>query len=355
MEKNKKIQTKKNNKKNNNTTSAKKNKTHPKKIIKKNNLIDDKIYKLAEKYFKNNDYNNAYKEYLKLIEIYPKNKKIYKRLIESLTHNYTYKENTREFKTALDDYKTTYRILATKKELKFFENKMLEYKQIKVKGSKSKFLLIAFLGFLGIHKFIEKKYIVGIIYMFTFGIFGIGVILDLINDYAEYEDERNLNILRYVISLMIASIGLLRINTLNFYYFIIAAFIFSPIIYSRVLRLIPSLIKFISIVILLYFGFKVAPVIDYVPNNIIGAWITENENTNFESLEISQDKTTVKFKDRKEEKGKNEYDNTNKILKIYVNATNIYKFRIDLEKKEICTYNDAKTCIISFKMTSEEK
>lgn len=356
MEKNKKtISTKKTNKKSNSATKQKSCMVKTKKNNVKQNLLDDKNYKLAEKYLKNNDFYNAYKEYLKLSEIYPKNKKIYKRLIESLTHNYTYKENSRDFKTSLDDYITTYKILATKKEIKFFENKMLDYKQVKVKETKSKFLLITFLGFLGIHKFLEKKYITGIIYLFTLGLFGIGVILDLINDYAEYEDDKKLDIVRYIISLMMLLVGVLRINTTNYYYFIIASILFTPIIYSKLLRLIPNLIKFIALIALIYLGFKVAPVIDYVPNNVIGTWTTENENTNYESILISKDKTTIKFDDREEQIGDNEYDNTNKTLKVKVSATNIYKFRIDIEKNEICTYNDANTCIISFKMPFEDK
>ena len=106
-----------------------KTKSNKKKII-KNNLLEDKNYKLAEKFLKNNDFESAYKEYLKLCEIYPKNKKIYKRLIESLTHNYTYKQKTKDFKSAMDDYITTYKILCTKKELNIFEKKLVEYNEL---------------------------------------------------------------------------------------------------------------------------------------------------------------------------------------------------------------------------------
>ena len=116
MEKNKKTNIKSKSKK----TTKKNNTTKTKTTKIKNNLLDDKNYKLAEKYFKAKDYDNAYKEYLNICEKYPKNKKIYKRLIESITHNYTYKENSRAFKTAFDDYITTYKILCTKKELKTF-------------------------------------------------------------------------------------------------------------------------------------------------------------------------------------------------------------------------------------------
>ncbi len=42
------------------------------------------------------------------------------------------------------------------------------------------FFLCLFLGVLGIHKFYEGKVIFGIIYLCTGGIFGVGVVIDLI-------------------------------------------------------------------------------------------------------------------------------------------------------------------------------
>lgn len=42
------------------------------------------------------------------------------------------------------------------------------------------FLLCLFLGVLGIHKFYEGKVLLGILYLCTVGLFGIGVIIDLI-------------------------------------------------------------------------------------------------------------------------------------------------------------------------------
>ena len=50
-------------------------------------------------------------------------------------------------------------------------------------GAKNKwiaFVLCFFLGYLGAHKFYEGKIGMGILYLFTVGLFGIGIIIDLI-------------------------------------------------------------------------------------------------------------------------------------------------------------------------------
>lgn len=43
-----------------------------------------------------------------------------------------------------------------------------------------KLILCIFFGYLGVHKFYEKKYLLGTIYLFTFGLFSIGWIYDII-------------------------------------------------------------------------------------------------------------------------------------------------------------------------------
>lgn len=42
------------------------------------------------------------------------------------------------------------------------------------------FLICLFVGYLGVHKFMEGKIVTGILYIFTFGLFGIGVTIDCI-------------------------------------------------------------------------------------------------------------------------------------------------------------------------------
>lgn len=42
------------------------------------------------------------------------------------------------------------------------------------------FFLCLFLGFVGAHKFYEGRILLGIVYLFTAGLFGIGILFDLI-------------------------------------------------------------------------------------------------------------------------------------------------------------------------------
>ncbi len=51
-------------------------------------------------------------------------------------------------------------------------------------GEKNKWvalLLCIFLGYLGAHKFYEGKILLGIVYLCTFGLFGIGWVIDCIS------------------------------------------------------------------------------------------------------------------------------------------------------------------------------
>lgn len=62
-------------------------------------------------------------------------------------------------------------------------NQVLDYKE-RAPGEKNKwitFLLCLFFGFLGVHRFYEKKIVTGILYLCTLGFFGIGVLINLVN------------------------------------------------------------------------------------------------------------------------------------------------------------------------------
>ena len=54
-------------------------------------------------------------------------------------------------------------------------------------------LITIFLGPLGIHKFMQKKYGLGILYLFTFGLFGIGWIVDIIIAVCNLDNKKQKN------------------------------------------------------------------------------------------------------------------------------------------------------------------
>lgn len=51
---------------------------------------------------------------------------------------------------------------------------------VEPKNKWAAFFLCLFLGIFGIHKFYEGRYLLGTVYLFTFGLCGIGVLIDLI-------------------------------------------------------------------------------------------------------------------------------------------------------------------------------
>lgn len=42
------------------------------------------------------------------------------------------------------------------------------------------FFLCLFLGILGVHKFYERRILLGLLYLFTGGLFGVGIVVDLV-------------------------------------------------------------------------------------------------------------------------------------------------------------------------------
>ena len=62
----------------------------------------------------------------------------------------------------------------------------------RVSGSMIALLLCVFLGWLGVHRFYSGRRISGVLYLFTLGVFGIGVIFDMFKiAYGHFEEHEN--------------------------------------------------------------------------------------------------------------------------------------------------------------------
>ena len=58
------------------------------------------------------------------------------------------------------------------------ETKSTKNQDTSLKSQFIKLLICFFVGYLGIHKFMERKTFLGLLYLFTFGLFGIGYFFD---------------------------------------------------------------------------------------------------------------------------------------------------------------------------------
>lgn len=70
---------------------------------------------------------------------------------------------------------------------------LLKAKNMFMTKSKTKFIIIVLLGWLGIHKFMDKNTKMGLVYLFSFGLFGIGWFIDIIKSLFDILSENKEN------------------------------------------------------------------------------------------------------------------------------------------------------------------
>lgn len=155
------------------------------------------------------DYSASYNGYLSLSKRYVDNDEIWIGLLRSLTHDFTYKENNLNFKQEYQKYWKNYIALADKASIQKYNDQYQKYtemkqtqtininnininnleKNISTNEEPSKLIMLLvtiFLGHLGIHKFLKKQYIMGVVYFFTMGIFMIGWFIDVIKECIDF-------------------------------------------------------------------------------------------------------------------------------------------------------------------------
>lgn len=145
--------------------------------------------------FKN--YDEAYKLYLSLSKRFVDNSEIWIGLLRSITHDFTFKLNSEDFKFKYNTYWKNYCSLVEEKESNEYFGQFNNYVQnvkainpdgsIPIVGSNSSkdivmLLVTIFLGMYGVHKFIRGEIGKGFLYLFTAGLFGFGWIVDSVKE-----------------------------------------------------------------------------------------------------------------------------------------------------------------------------
>lgn len=130
-----------------------------------------------------NEYNLAFE----LLEDYDEDKKV----IRNLKKKYQPKENQVEVKsnsqsTISKPVVTPYSAAQETQNQEYaytFQNEINTTSATvwEKSSKKSKLLIVCCFGWLGLHKFLNKKYLIGILYFFTLGLIGFGWIFDIIH------------------------------------------------------------------------------------------------------------------------------------------------------------------------------
>ena len=93
-----------------------------------------------------------------------------------------------------------------------------------------RFIICLLFGWLGVHKFMEKKTGMGLLYLFTFGLFGIGWIVDCILYFPSKTSKSNdKKILPWVLSVLAILFALVFLPSFSSLLFLVAAALIIPI------------------------------------------------------------------------------------------------------------------------------
>jgi DNA-directed RNA polymerase subunit RPC12/RpoP len=145
-------------------------------------------------------YDDAYEIYLSLSKRYVDNSEVWIGLLRCLTKDFTYKFGGKDFKKKYQTYWNSFCAIASEEEIAEYRDKYNNYvDKVRVTLVRDEniipkkvtdnnmllegplYLMIVFFGgMFGVHKFIKHEYTMGVIYLFTGGLFGIGWFLDLI-------------------------------------------------------------------------------------------------------------------------------------------------------------------------------
>lgn len=167
--------------------------------LKDESLTNDTVNKIVDHIFNSISYyedvnwwcdrknNNEYDLAFKLLEDYDEDKKI----IRTLKKKYQPKKEQVQAKsnsqsTIIKPAVTPYTPVQEKQNQEYSYTLPNETKTTSMtiwnkSNKKSKLLIVCFFGWFGLHKFLNKKYLVGILYFLTVGLGGFGWIFDIIH------------------------------------------------------------------------------------------------------------------------------------------------------------------------------
>ena len=295
------------------------------------------------------NYQDSYNTYLSLSKRYVDRKEIWLGLLRSFTNDFTYKIDTPDFKKMYEKYWDNFKSLATEKEINEYNYKYEEYLNIKAEPitniinnytSDKCYVAVTILGgAFGIHKFMQGKIKLGILYLFTFGLFGIGWIIDIINECKKWPNSNQIKIPKYVFMVfcIILAITELSYSILASILYILCTLTLFDKLWSK-LNINNKFIKIIVPIVLLIGALELGT--KTIPQSLYGTWLPKNNNFQIKKIILSNNDNIL-------------YINNNELIGTTVYYKEIIYFNIDSEeyrlkyietKNELCLLNKNDEC-----------
>jgi len=298
------------------------------------------------------DYEASYKGYLSLSKRYVNNEEIWIGLLRSLTQDFTYKYASDNLKKEYQKYWSNYISLAEEKDIKKYREKYQKYvDKVKVTEEKSELqrednekcyiMVTIFGGILGIHKFLKKDIIMGSIYFFTFGLFFIGWIKDIISECQKWPDSKQIKTSKYIASIIFILFGAVWIeySIITFCVIVLGAILIPDFIWDKI-NIKNKYLRISLPIIFILIGMMLTP--NSIPENFYGSWQCKEENCKLSEIKISEDNTYLIYNGKELVSSYSYYEEN--ILVFEVNSYEDFKFKYIETDDELCILNKNDKC-----------
>jgi len=303
------------------------------------------------------DYSASYKGYLSLSKRYVNNEEVWIGLLRSLTCDFSYKYGTLEFRQEYQKYWNNFIALASEEQQQYYFPKYKHYVDTvpsssvakgEVKQEKCYVVATILGGWLGIHKFMQNNIGMGIIYFFTFGLFGIGWIIDIIKECKKWPDGKQINIVKYGLMIWCILMALVEIKYtfVSFLCLILAGVSIIDFVWKK-LNFTNKVIRIFVPIILFLLGISLG--VGSVPESLYGTWVSQSFNNNSVQKIIlgeSENKiyiNGIEFVCLTPDYYKN-------IIYIETDTSNEYRFQYSEIENNICLLDDNDECQYEYKL-----
>lgn len=309
------------------------------------------------------NYDEAYNIYLSLSKRYVDNPEVWIGLLRSLTKDFTYKYATADFKKLYQKYWSNYIALAEKKDIDEYSKKYKEYvdnvdassenNSEMVKSEKCYIISTVFGGWFGLHKFLSGKRIQGLLYLFTFGLFMIGWIKDIVSEYKKWPDAPQKKTVKWILFafLILMAVTELEYSFWTFLLFVLAAILTIDVVWYN-LSIKNKFIRIGTPIILAFVAFDLSS--SPLPESSYGTWITD-EDTRYTYIELSEEE--VKLFENETSTDYITASGTYYKSKIYIdNDADIeIIFSYNSSKKEMCLLDEKEKCSVKYELKKENE